>query len=158
MMAPLSDEQKRRVAQWIGEGASLAEVQRRLADELGISLTYMDVKFLIGDLELTPENPPEEESASETNPRDSQDPGSHPLESETPKSAGGVSVSLDTIARPGAIVSGKVNFPDGESASWQLDQLGRLGMIPSTEGYRPSQTDLAEFQLALEQELRKQGL
>jgi hypothetical protein len=36
--------------------------------------------------------------------------------------------------------------------------MGRLGMVPPEPGYRPPQSDLAEFQLALEKELAKLGL
>jgi hypothetical protein len=31
-------------------------------------------------------------------------------------------------------------------------------MLPSKEGYRPSQADLAEFRKVLERELQRQGL
>jgi hypothetical protein len=68
-----------------------------------------------------------------------------------------VAVTVDQITRPGAIVSGKVTFSDGKLADWYLDQTGRLGVVPKEQGYKPSQTDVQDFQLALQQEVAKLG-
>jgi len=62
------------------------------------------------------------------------------------------------LARPGALVSGKVKFSDGKTADWILDQAGRLGLVPSQKGYKPPATDLEEFQILLQQELQKLGI
>ena len=48
----LSDEQKTCVSGWVSEGMGLSDIQKRLKDELGIGLTFMDVRFLVSDLEL----------------------------------------------------------------------------------------------------------
>ena len=74
-----------------------------------------------------------------------------------PPADGRVSVSVDRLARPGAMVSGKVTFSDGQSADWYLDQTGRLGVIPKQEGYKPTAMDVKEFQLALQDELARMG-
>jgi hypothetical protein len=68
-----------------------------------------------------------------------------------------VSVSVDQIARPGAVVSGKVTFSDGNTAIWYFDQTGRLGLSPQQPGYRPPPADLQQFQMLLETELAKMG-
>jgi hypothetical protein len=68
-----------------------------------------------------------------------------------------VSVSVDQVARPGAIVSGRVKFSDGKGAGWLIDQMGRPGLVPDEAGYRPSQEDIAEFQTALQEELARLG-
>ena len=65
---------------------------------------------------------------------------------------------MDQLARPGAVVSGKVTFSDGNRADWYFDQTGRLGLAPQQAGYRPPASDLQEFQMALETELSKMGL
>jgi hypothetical protein len=76
----------------------------------------------------------------------------------TPAPAGGkVSLSVDTLARPGTIVSGKVTFSDGKSAAWYLDQMGRLGVSPEEQGYRPPAGDVEDFQTQLDRELQKLG-
>jgi hypothetical protein len=66
-------------------------------------------------------------------------------------------VSVDQIAKPGAIVSGKVTFSDGQKADWYLDQTGRLGVVPSQQGYKPSAADVQEFQTSLQAELARLG-
>ena len=48
----LSDVQKVAVTKWIQEGRSLADVQRLLREDLEISMTYMDVRFLVDDLDI----------------------------------------------------------------------------------------------------------
>ena len=39
------------------QGAKLSEIQTRLASEFGLKLTYMEVRFLVDDLKLTPKDP-----------------------------------------------------------------------------------------------------
>src|SRR5665213_1528637 len=53
----LTDEQRQRVTAWILQGAKLSEVQNRLVAEFGIKLTYMEARFLVDDLKLTPKDP-----------------------------------------------------------------------------------------------------
>jgi len=48
----LTPEQKQAVASWVAAGDNLSTVQKKLADELKISLTYRDVRFLVDDLNL----------------------------------------------------------------------------------------------------------
>jgi len=124
----------------------LAEVQRRLKEELGVSVTYMDVRFLVDDLKLQLKEQPKQSEAVERLAAAKQ-------EGESARSAppaGGVSVTMDTITKPHALASGKVTFSDGESADWMLDQTGRLGLNPTKPGYRPSQTDVMAFQQELQ--------
>ncbi len=48
----LTPEQKQAVSQWVAAGDNLSTVQKKLADEFKMSLTYRDVRFLIDDLDL----------------------------------------------------------------------------------------------------------
>jgi len=155
----LTDEQRQRVTAWILQGAKLSEVQNRLVSEFGIKLTYMETRFLVDDLKLTPKDPeppkvvepPAAAKPLETKPVP-------PIgEPSLPAAGGKVSVGVDQITKPGAIISGKVNFSDGQIADWYLDQSGRLGVVPKQQGYKPSAEDVKEFQLALQQEVAKLG-
>ena len=87
--------------------------------------------------------------------------GKAPPASEVPApesaATGQVSVSVDKIAKPGTMVSGGVTFSDGAVADWYLDQTGRLGVVPKQQGYKPTQTDVQQFQAALESEMAKMG-
>ena len=49
----LTAEQKATVATWISAGANLSAVQKKLRDEFNVSMTYMDVRFLVDDLNRT---------------------------------------------------------------------------------------------------------
>jgi hypothetical protein len=162
----LDEGQRKRVAAWIAEGLKLSEIQNRVASELGLQLTYMDVRLLVDDLKLVPKDAepakstpvfpaPDNKPLSTQQPVSQDSPLAEPAES-TP--AGGLSLTVDQIARPGAVVSGKVSFSDGNKADWYIDQTGRLGLAPQQAGYRPSAADVQQFQMALESELSKLGL
>jgi hypothetical protein len=157
----LDEAQRQRVTAWILEGAKLSEIQNRLLSEFKLKFTYMEVRLLVDDLKLTPKDP---EPPKVTAPPAST-PAANPAKLTVEKNpapegtlpASGVSVSVDQIAKPGAIVSGKVTFSDGQTADWILDQTGRLGVVPKQAGYKPSATDVQDFQLALQQEVAKLG-
>lgn len=159
----LDENQKQTVTRWIEEGMKLAEIQNLLHTEFGIQMTYMEVRFLVDDLNLTPKDPepepvPPEEPTVPTPPAGSlTPPGSAPAAPEAAPGKG-VSVSVDALTKPGSLVSGNVTFSDGNVADWYLDQTGRLGLSPKTEGYRPSAADVQEFQVALEKEITRAGL
>jgi hypothetical protein len=156
----LTDEQKQKVAAWIAEGVKLSDIQNRIADEFGVRLTYMDVRFLADDLKVMPKDPPEPPKAPAADAAaPAQAEATSPLANADPAPAGTgkVALTVDTIARPGTIVSGKVTFSDGKSATWYLDQMGRLGVSPDEQGYRPPTADVEVFQVQLDRELQKLG-
>ncbi|HVV71326.1 MAG TPA: hypothetical protein VHI52_07485, partial [Verrucomicrobiae bacterium] len=64
---------------------------------------------------------------------------------------------VDQLAVPGAMVSGKATFSDGTTASWYLDQMGRLGLKASTPGYQPPAADIPVFQQELDLALQRAG-
>lgn len=53
----LSPEQRAAVSQWVAAGDSLAAIQRKLTEDLKLSLTYMEVRFLVDDLGLELKSP-----------------------------------------------------------------------------------------------------
>jgi hypothetical protein len=52
LMAKLSEDQLQKISQWVQEGASLSVIQGKLASEFGISMTFLDVRLLVDDLNL----------------------------------------------------------------------------------------------------------
>ena len=140
----LSEEQITAIKSWAAGGAQLPEIQLRMKEEFDLSVTYMDTRFAVLDLgiELTEEK--KEEPAPEV--------------SETPLPTGEVTVTMDSIAAPGALVSGKAVFSDGESAIWMLDQAGRPSLDPNTPGYNPNEADIMEFQKQLRALIESTGL
>lgn len=165
----LDESQRKQVVAWISEGLKLSEIQNRIASELSIRMTYMDVRLLVDDLRLIPkdENAPTTAARlsvkSSSIPYSSKPDASQALPSNDktasgPSQIGQVTVGVDQIAKPGTVVSGKVTFTDGNKAEWHLDETGRLGLLPEQSGYHPSAGDLQQFQAALEKELSKSGL
>ena len=169
----LEDKHKQIIAGWVNAGMKLADIQKRMDSELGLSVTYMELRIIVNDLQVMPKDEPKTDtpvvSSKPSNTPSAQPPsGSMPRTSESPLTTtplsedeaqghGGVSLTLDKIARPGAAISGQVTFSDGVKAAWYLDQMGRLGLVGPTPGYRPPGPDLQEFQILLEQELSRSG-
>lgn len=161
-MPTLNDSQKSAVKKWVDEGCGLNEIQRRLASEFQLNLTYMDVRFLVIDLGLEIK---EQKRAAPIPTLQAPPAGAGPAPAPPPLGdegdegvgGGGVQVELDRITRPGAVISGTVTFSDGTAAKWMLDQQGRLGLDAGKPGYRPSPEDVQEFQMILSQKLQSQG-
>ncbi len=152
----LNEAQQKTVTEWIAAGAKLSEVQSRLAKEFSITLTYMEVRFLVDDLKLRLKDPEPPQVVAPPPPPPS--PMVPPESPPAPSPVGGaVSVTVDQIARPGALVSGAVTFSDGMVADWYLDQTGRLGLVAKQPGYKPAPADIQQFQAALEREMAKLG-
>ncbi len=59
----LTKEQEAAVRAWAAEGASLSDIQSRLADEFGIRISYLDTRFLLIDLKVDLAEKPEKKSA-----------------------------------------------------------------------------------------------
>jgi hypothetical protein len=157
-MAKLTPEQITKVSAWVAEGATLSQIQERLSSQLEVSMTYMDVRFLVDDLNLAliekeepkqPEVPAVEEAPAEV--------AAPAAAAPTAQGAGEVTVEVDTIAQPHAMVSGHVTFSDGEKADWYIDHQGRPGMAARTPGYRPTPQDITDFQVKLDAALRQAG-
>jgi hypothetical protein len=160
----LDETQRQRVTAWVLQGAKLSEIQTRLAEEFSVKMTYMEVRFLMDDLKLTLKDPDPPKPVAPPDPppaaaKAKPAPGVKPPgdEASPPPAAGKVAVTVDQIARPGAIVSGKVAFSDGQQADWYLDQTGRLGVVTKQAGYKPSAADVQQFQAALQSELARMG-
>jgi hypothetical protein len=158
----LTDAQQATVQQWAAEGATLNDIQNKLRDEMGLRLTFMEVRFLVLDLKIELISPKTEEPA-EPATKDEAIPD-HDPEMETdgvfnPEfDDAAVALSVDEITIPGTMISGKVTFSDGVLATWYLDQMGRLGLQAGTPGYQPPAEDVESFQTQLKAHLRRLGM
>jgi hypothetical protein len=148
------DERNNLIAQLLAEGQSLSDVQKVLKDEHQIQMTYMELRMLALDLEVNWKKVDE----SREDPKAINkviDPNADP-EPEEAGAGGGTQVSVSKVVRPGAVMSGEVTFESGARAEWFLDQLGRLGLNPLGDSESPSEEDLQEFQVALQEKLQGQ--
>lgn len=150
----LNEEQKQKVSAWIADGVKLSDIQSRLGSECDVRLTYMEVRLLVDDLKLTPKDPVVEVPVAPV-----AEAVALPAAEEIPSPAGSGQITLtaDEIPRPGTMASGSVTFSDGKTASWYLDQTGRLGVVPEDQAYRPPTGDVEKFQAMLDQQLAKMG-
>ncbi len=172
----LSEQQRQAVKEWLAAGASLSDVQKNLKSEFNLTMTYMDVRLLVLDIGASVKDKPEpkkpvEPAASDRTTEGAEDefpedgdgasPADDGLSDDLPADDGAagakVSLTLDRLVVPGAMVSGTVVFSDGVKARWLIDQMGRFGLEPDKPGYRPSDADLQAFQMQLRIELRRHG-
>lgn len=151
----LTQEQQDQVRSWAAAGASLSEIQSRLAEEFSIMLSYMDTRFLVIDLDaqLKDKQVPVEKKPIEPSDEEEADA----LESEPMPAHGDVSVEISPITRAGFALTGSVVFSDGMKAEWGFTNDGRFSLDPETEGYRPTAEDLRTFQTKLRALLPAQG-
>lgn len=159
----LTPEQKAAVAEWVGAGDSLSTVQKKIADQFKVSMTYMDVRFLVDDLNLQLKDarpkanaadvskaappPPPEKKGFLDKAKEKLGIGEGPGAEEDETAAGGIRVTVDKVTlNPGAMASGTVTFSDGVTGKWIVDNQGRPGLMEvSKPGYRPTAEDAQAF-------------
>ncbi len=153
-MANLTQEQLLAVSQWAEDGATLNDVQQRLKEQFGISITYLDARLLLLDQGVKIKDKPRPAEPAATAPAPPL-----PVEDAVPGEAGGgnVTVRVDAEPVPGAVVSGQATFSDGKTASWFVDEMGRLGMKAPDPGYQPPADDIPLFHSELDRVLMQQG-
>lgn len=137
----MTAEQLEMVRQWASLGVDLNGIQKNLAAECGVHMTYMDVRFLLLDhgIEIATAAAPVEEKKPE--------PAPEPESAPQPVADGKLVVTLDELTLPGTLISGKVTFASGTRGGWQIDQLGRFAWN-ALEG-QPTPEELQAFQMEL---------
>lgn len=173
----LTDPQKDSVRQWAAEGASLSQIQTRLTEEFGFRLSFMDVRLLVLDLEVSIREkkrpadvpkvmPPEPAAVDDAAAEDLADEELSPeelaeLEKEdapdAPKATGGVTVDVSRLARPGFALTGDVTFSDGVKAQWGVTNRGELSLSGADPAYRPTPEDVRDFQVKLRNAVSRGG-
>lgn len=141
MSTTVTAEQLEMVRQWASLGVDLNGIQKNLAAECGVHMTYMDVRFLLLDhgIEIATAAVPVEEKKPEPTPE--------PETTPQPAADGKLVVTLDELTLPGTLISGKVTFASGTRGGWQIDQLGRFAWN-ALEG-QPTPEELQAFQMEL---------
>jgi hypothetical protein len=176
----LTPEQTKAVSEWVAAGDNLYTVQKKLSDQFKVSMTYMDVRFMVDDLNLQIKDTAPKVDASDVSkaPPAAKPPaekkgfidkakeklGLAPAEDEglpeeeaPPAQASGVTVTVDKVnLNPAAMATGTVSFPGGVTGKWIVDLQGRPGLIEvSKPGYRPSPADAQAFMQELSQALQQ---
>lgn len=165
----LTPEQTAAVSSWVAAGDNLSTIQKKLREEFSVAMTYMDVRFLVDDLNLQLKDAPTKVDASDVSkaqPKPAANtsadglPGEDELAADDLPAPGHVTLEVDGVTLiPGAIASGKVTFSDGVTGKWIIDHQGRPGFTEiSQPGYRPTPEDAQSFMHQLEAELQRKGL
>ena len=175
----LTPEQATAVSSWVAAGDNLSTIQKKLREQFSVALTYMDVRFLVDDLNLQLKDAPKKVDASDVSkpqpkpaPAAAADAGTAGTAADgsateddyadeaSPVAGGSVILDVDSVTLiPGAIASGKVTFSDGVTGKWIIDHQGRPGFTEiSQPGYRPTPEDAKSFMNQLEAELQRRGL
>lgn len=165
----LTPEQKSTVATWVAAGDSLSTIQKKLLEEFKVTMTYMDVRFLVDDMELTLKDAAPKADASDVSKTPAPAAGTAPAddtaeaEEIAPEPVGGtgsVTVTVDPVSlNPSALASGDVTFSDGVTGKWIVDHSGRPGFTQiSQPGYRPNPADAQAFMQELSHALQSRGL
>ena len=148
----LTKEQVDFVSNLVNSGESIAKIQSLLKENFSLSLTYMDVRFLVDDLGV---NYPKVIEDQDSKIKEEEFNDSNKLIDSSNK---GVIVDIDAVVRPGALVSGTVVFSDKVKMNWQLSSAGQLGLIPGDDpDYRPLPEDMQSFQEQLQKVLQEKG-
>ena len=156
-MSMVTAEQLEMVRAWAAAGVDLNGIQKNLAAECGVHMTYMDVRFLLLDHGIEIAVPSAAPAPAPAEP--ASKPAAEPVEEEPAPVAGQVGrpvVTLDELMLPGTLISGKVQFSSGTKGGWQIDQMGRFAWN-SLEG-QPTPEELQAFQFELTQILSRGGM
>ncbi len=138
-----TEERNRLIATKLDEGLSLSEVQKLLSNDYAVTMTYLELRLIAADLEVDWKKqdkavPVKEKEATPTAEAEAQ-----------PKTK----LSISKLVRPGASMSGDVEFASGAKAEWFVDSMGRLGLNPASGSEKPTEDDLMDFQTELQQKL-----
>ena len=126
------------------QGKTDNEILEELVTEQGEELTYMELRIMRADYE---EEHPETVEHEEPEPVE---------EIQEEQSEEAVGVTVDSVTKPGSLISGKAVLPSGVKVTWMLDQMGRINIAPEGD-QKPSQEDIQFFQQNLQKELQKRG-
>lgn len=150
-------------------GNSLSDVQKELAEEHNVRLTYLELRMIAAELDIdweklekkaeveeSPEDIPEavdEEQIDEESEVEEEVAAVSSDEDAEAVSSGNTKVSVNKLIRPGAAISGDVEFSSGAKGEWYVDNLGRLGFNPAEGSSNPTPEDIQEFQVELQKAL-----
>ena len=151
MSSKVTAEQLEMVREWAANGVDLNGIQKNLVAEYGVHLTYMDVRFLLLDHGIEISTAPQQTPA----PKPAEPAAAPEAPAPAPVDAvpGKPKVTLDDLQLPGALISGKVEFPSGTRGAWMIDQMGRFAWNDLSG--TPTQEELQAFQFELTQLLSR---
>ena len=157
-----NDERKQVVRDLLGKGLTLSQILDYLHKEKADPITYMDLRLLLSempDVKLPEKEPPKTVLPPPAPPGTGalKDPSSAAVGKEPETGGGKLSISVDQMPAPGAMLSGYARFSSGAKAHWFLDEMGRLGVEPELGSSKATPKDMQEFATELRRLLQQTG-
>jgi hypothetical protein len=103
----LSPEQTQAVASWVAAGDSLSVIQKKLTEQFKVSMTYMDVRFLVDDLGLELKNAVKSSVEAKTDLTKAR-----PVGPAQPEKKGGLLDKLKKVVGAGSDKAAELDEPD----------------------------------------------
>ncbi len=151
-------DRNRLIVEKLNEGETLSDIQKMLEDEYGIRMTYMDLRILATELEgVDWSQQPESKTAGKKTAEQEDLLSGGGGDDQAAATASGTKVTVSNVARPGAAMSGSVEFSSGAKAEWFLGNDGRLGLQPEAGSEKPTEEDIQEFQEELQKKIQGGG-
>lgn len=166
-------ERNKLIAQKLNEGMPLSDVQKLLADEYGLRMTFLELRLIAADLNVdwqkhdkpkaseapaTAASGAEDDAAEEGAEDENLDSEDNDVAEDDAADDGGAGtrVTVDAQPRRGTAMSGSVRFASGLLGEWYLDQMGRPGLqLAEGQEGQPSEDDIRLFQAELGAILQK---
>ena len=172
-----NQERDRFIWEKLNSGMSLSDVQHALSEELGIRMTYLDLRMLAATLPVEwekqdkkvakpapVEETPQAEEADEAEGDEAEEEAeteeeeAETEEGEDDDELPDTVLTLDETPMPGAALSGTVRFMSGISCGWFMDRMGRLGFnLPDDAKEQPTDDDVQAFQVELQKMMQKRA-
>jgi hypothetical protein len=150
-----NEERKQVVGDLLTKGHTLSQIQDYFHKEKNDPITYMDLRLLLS--EMPDAKLPEKELPKTLLPTEAPPAAKLPAAEKEPAASGKLSISVDQVPAPGAMLSGYARFPSGAKAHWLLDEMGRLGVDPELGSGKPTPQDMQEFTTELRRMLQQTG-
>ena len=149
-----TDERDRFITAKLNQGMGLSEVQKLLTEQ-GVTMTYLDLRLLAAELEVNWKKQDLEQEKLRKPAKEEAAPVEATLVDDE-EDGGGFSstrITVSKVVRPGASMSGEVEFASGAKGEWYIDAYGRLGLVPRPGSSRPTEEDIQDFQVELQHKL-----
>jgi hypothetical protein len=135
----LTPEQKQAVASWVAAGDNLSTIQKKIIENFKFSMTYMDVRFLVDDLNLALKDAQPKVDASDVSKTPAPPPGSKTEKkglidrAKEKLGLGKDEADLAPDADEEAFAEGEADFPDPASAGPSNISISvdKVTLIPS---------------------------
>jgi hypothetical protein len=150
-----NEERKQVVGELLAKGHSLSQIQDYFHKEKNDPITYMELRLLLS--EMPDAKLPEKELPKTLLPSAVPTAAKVPGAEKEPPTSAKLSISVDQVPAPGAMLSGYARFSSGAKAHWFLDEMGRLGVDPELGSGKPTPQDMQEFTTELRRMLQQTG-